>query len=77
MTELLGQVPFDLISLGLLGALGLRRLVLMERLHWPRVVLLTALLWALAFYLLSLTLPESQGCVVTFAECEPFPCTET
>ena len=77
MTELLGQVPFNLISLCLLGALGLRRLVLMERLHWPRVVILTALLWVSALYLFSLTLPESRGCVVTFAECEPFPCTET
>ena len=77
MTELLGRVPFDFLCLAALGALALRRLVLMERFHWPRVVILTALLWAFAFYLLSLTLPESQGCVVTFAECEPFPCTET
>ena len=77
MTELLERVPFDFVCLAALGALVLRRVVQMERFHWPRVVILTALLWVFAFYLLSLALPESPGCVVTFVECEPFFCTET
>ncbi len=46
MTELFGEhSPLNLVCLGLLGALVLRRLVRMDGYHWPRVVLLTALLW--------------------------------
>ena len=44
----------SLVSLGLLCALALRRLVLMERFLVPRVVLLTALLWLPVFYLFCL-----------------------
>ena len=54
MTELLEQVPLDFICLGILGALLLRKLVRMEKYHWPRVVILTGLLWVPAVYLLFL-----------------------
>ena len=77
MTELLERVPFDLICLAALGALVLRRVVLMERFHWPRVVILTALLWATMLYLLSLTLPPAHTCTSLAEERELFTCTET
>ncbi|MET0649044.1 MAG: hypothetical protein ABW208_20740 [Pyrinomonadaceae bacterium] len=72
VTDLLGQLPVNLISVGLLVALCLRRLVRMERLHWPRVVLLTVLLWVPAFYLFTLTLPSSHTCMPLAAESEGF-----
>ena len=49
--ELSDHIPLNLICLAVLGVLGLRRLVRMERFHWLRVVILTACLWALAIYL--------------------------
>jgi hypothetical protein len=51
MIELSEYVPINLICLGILGALGLRRVVRMEGYHWPRVVILTALLWVPTVYL--------------------------
>ena len=51
MTELLERLPVDLICVAVLCALGLRRLVRMERLHWLRVVILTGLLWVPTIYL--------------------------
>jgi hypothetical protein len=76
MVELSGYSPINLICLGLLGALLLRRLVRMERFHWPRVVLLTVLLWVPALYLFSLPFPESPGCVVPLQEEDFYTCTE-
>ena len=51
MMGLSDYIPLNLICLGLLGALGLRRLVRMEGYHWLRVVLLTGLLWLPVIYL--------------------------
>ena len=56
MIELSDYVPINLICLGLLGALGLRRLVRIERFHRARVVMLTGLLWVPTLYLFSLAL---------------------
>ena len=41
----------SLVSLGVLGVLVLRRLVITDRLHALRVAVITALLWGGAFYL--------------------------
>lgn len=54
MIELSAYVPINLISIVILGALGLRRLVRMDGHHWTRVVILTVLLWLPAVYLLLL-----------------------
>ena len=63
MVELSEHVPIDLICVAVLAALGLRRLVRMEKYHWPRVVILTALLWALAIYLFIIAfLPSDPTC---------------
>ena len=76
MTELLERVPFDFVCLAALGALGLRRLVLMERFHWPRVVLLTALLWVPALYLFSLVFPPGHTCTPLDADSDVYTVTE-
>jgi hypothetical protein len=76
MTELLEQVPADFICVAALGALGLRRLVRMERFHWPRVVILTVLLWVPTLYLFSYAFPTSGGCWVPPEEPDPFTITE-
>ena len=70
MTELLGQLPFNLISVGLLGALGLRRLVRMDSYHELRAAILTALLWVLVIYLFLLSWPPflATDCVPLAAE---------
>ena len=65
--ELSDYVPVNFICLAVLGALGLRRLVLMERLYWPRVVILTVLLWVPTIYLVLLCSPPLVG-----PTCEPF-----
>ena len=57
MLELSEYVPVNLISLGLLGALGLRRLVRMDGHHRTRVVILTGLLWVPTIYLFVLSWP--------------------
>ena len=66
MVELSEYVPINFICVVALGLLGVRKLVLMERFHWPRVVILTALLWLPVAYLLILGfMPFSTCC------CEP------
>jgi hypothetical protein len=50
MVELSDYVPVNLICLGLLGALGLRRLVRMDGHHGLRVAVLTGLLWLPVVY---------------------------
>jgi hypothetical protein len=52
--ESLDHVPVNFISLCVLGALLLRRLVRMDGHHRARVVILTGLLWVPAVYLLLL-----------------------
>jgi hypothetical protein len=76
MTELLAQVPVDFICSGILGALGLRKLVRMERYHWPRVVILTGLLWVPPLYLFSYAFPASPGCWVPLEESDAYTITE-
>ena len=76
MTELLEQVPVDFICVAVLGALLLRRLVRMERFHWPRVVILTVLLWVPAFYLFSYAFHTSPGCWVPPEKSDAFTITE-
>ena len=77
MTELLGQVPVNLISLGVLGALGLRKLMRMEGHHWLRVVILTGLLWVVLIFLCSVLLfPSPPSCVPTPGLPEAFTITE-
>jgi len=77
MAELSEYVPINLICVAVLGALGLRRLVRMERYHWPRVVILTVLLWVPAVYLFLLSWPP-----LLEPDCVPaedrgvFTCTE-
>jgi hypothetical protein len=51
VVELSDYVPINFICLAVLGALGLRRLVRMERWHGARVVILTGLLWVPTIYL--------------------------
>jgi hypothetical protein len=79
MVELSDYVPINLICLAVLGALLLRRLVRMERFHWPRVTILTILLWAVLIFLFSEALgPGPPGCVVPIrGESEVYPITET
>ena len=61
--ELWGDVAVNLICVGLLAALGLRKLILMESYHAERVVLLTGLLWALAVYLFVIAyVPPPPSC---------------
>ena len=57
----------SLASLAVLCVLGLRRLVMMQGLHALRVVLFTALLWAVALYLFVLACPQifATGCEVS------------
>lgn len=63
MIELSEYVPSNLISLAVLGALGLRRVVRMEGHHGLRVFILTGLLWALAVYLFVIAfLPSYPTC---------------
>jgi hypothetical protein len=57
MIELSEYVPINLICVAALAALGLRRLVRMEKYHRPRVVLLTGLLWVPTIYLFLLCWP--------------------
>ncbi len=76
MMELSGHDPVDLICLGLLAALLLRALVRMERFYWPRVLILTVLLWVPVLYLFSLAFPLSAGCMGTLEECDAFTCAE-
>ena len=56
----------SLVSLAVLCALGLRKLVIMESLHGLRVFVLTVLLCAAALYLFSLAWPRPYG-----YDCEP------
>jgi hypothetical protein len=65
--ELSDYVPVNLISLGVLGALGLRRLIRMDGHHELRVAILTGLLWALALYLFA------AAYLPTYPDCEPTP----
>lgn len=50
MLELSNYIPLNLICVVALGALGLRRLVRMEKFHWLRVVIFTGLLWLPVLY---------------------------
>ena len=77
MIELSEYVPIDLICVAVLGALGLRRLVRMEKYHWPRVVILTVLLWVPAVYLFLLSWPPllEPDCVPV-EDRSVFTCTE-
>ena len=69
MEELSVYVPVNLISLVILGALGLRRLVRMDGHHELRVVILTGLLWVPTVYLVLLCAPPlAQPSCVVFAE---------
>ncbi len=70
MVGLSEYVPIDFISVSVLGALLLRRLVRMDGHHWTRVVILTCLLWVPVFFLFMLSLdplfpPHQQSCVPT------------
>ena len=66
----------NFISLGLLGALGLRRLVRMEGFHWPRVVILTVLLWVPTICLFFLCFPPAPSCVGLPVESDTFTISE-
>ena len=67
----------SLVSLGLLCALLLRKVFTTERFHALRVALLTALLWAAAFYLFGLAFPTQHGCDhLDFDERSAYTCTE-
>jgi hypothetical protein len=73
MLELSDYIPVNFISIFILGALLLRRLVRMDGHHRARVVLLTGILWVPAIYLFllswALLFPSYQhSCVVTMSE---------
>ena len=79
MVELSDYVPINFICLGVLGVLGLRKLVRMERFHWPRVVILTGLLWVPAVYLILLAAfgpPTHIDCVPSDEERCAYTITE-
>jgi hypothetical protein len=77
MEGLSGYVPVNLICLLILGALGLRRLVLMDGYHELRVVILTGLLWVPTVYLVLLCVPTTTPCdSLTFDEGNVYTCTE-
>ena len=81
MIELSEYVPINLVCVAALAALGLRRLVRMDAYHWPRVVLLTALLWVPTVYLFllgwsSLFPPDQQSCVPSSEEPRVFCMSE-
>lgn len=77
MVELSQYVPINLICLAVLGALGLRKVIRMEGYHWPRVVLLTGLLWVPVLYLFLICYPPSPpSCVIQFGEPGLYPATE-
>ncbi|HEX7312718.1 MAG TPA: hypothetical protein VF297_02295 [Pyrinomonadaceae bacterium] len=73
MVELSEYVPVNLISLVVLGLLGLRKLVRMDGYHELRVVILTGLLWVPTIFLALLCVTPLVGssCVV-FVEQEQF-----
>ena len=48
MSDLLESIPINLICVGLLGVLGLRKLIRMEEHHAVLAVVLTVCLWGLA-----------------------------
>ena len=73
MRELLEYVPINFISLCILGALLLRRVVRMDGHHWLRVVILTGLLWVptIILFLLSwaqLIPPYHHSCTMVSDE---------
>ena len=79
--EMSEHIPVNLICVSLLGALLLRRLVRMERFHWPRVVLLTLLLWVPTVYLFvlgwsALSRPYQHSCVTLSQEPGAFTISE-
>ena len=82
MIELSEYVPVNLISILILGALGLRRVVRMDGHHWTRVVILTGLLWVPAVYLFLLACaPERdyyyyQDCILSNEEPRVFCISE-
>ena len=78
MIEPSGYDPVDLICLGLLVALLLRLLVRMERFYWPRVLILTFLLWVPTVYLFLLCFesPPPPSCVLDFSEPDSFTLLE-
>ena len=57
----------SLVSLAVLCVLALRKLALMEGLHWLRVTLFTLLLWLPVLYaiLFFILLPMRGGCCCT------------
>jgi hypothetical protein len=61
MVGLSEYVPINFISICVLGALLLRRLVRMEGHHELRVVILTVLLWVPAVFLLLLPYAPGPG----------------
>ena len=69
----------SVVSLAVLCVLGLRKLVLTDRLHALRVAVLTAVLWGGAFYLFSLACSDmfQTGCDVINFESDVYTCTET
>ena len=74
MIEPSGYDPVDLICLGIAVALLLRQLTRMERFYWPRVVILTFLLWVPTVYLFLLcfgSLPATT-CEPSYNEPETF-----
>ena len=76
MVELSDYVPINLICLAVLGVLGLRRLVRVERFHRLRVVILTALLWVPMLYLFSLVLPAGHTCTPLDPDSDVYTITE-
>jgi hypothetical protein len=68
----------SVVSLAVLCVLGLRKLVLTDRLHALRVAVLTAVLWGGAFYLFSLACSDmfQTGCDVINFESDVYTCTE-
>lgn len=78
MAGLSDYVPVNLISMLILGALWLRRLVRMDGHHWTRVVILTGLFWAPTIYLVllccSLLSPPYQHSCVTALDDPPVFC---
>ena len=81
MVELSEHVPIDLICVAALAALGLRRVVRMDRYHRARVVLLTVLLWVPTVYLFllgwsSLFPPCQYSCVPSSEEPRVFCISE-
>lgn len=73
------MTAISLVSLAVLCALALKKILFTDRFHALRVVLLTALLWAVVLYLFGLAWPDhpfANDCFTVDGTGAVYSCTE-